>query len=80
MDNKPFGVRTHMHGAKDDRKKTLVMMHGYLGNSVGWLHMINPLAAKYRLVLFDHGSWGLNTRLAECSGLLSAEAAEQWMI
>ena len=80
MDGKPFGVRTHVYGSKDEGKKTLAMVHGYLGNSVGWLHMIRPLAERYRLVLFDHGSWGLNTRLAQCSGLLSEEAAEQWMI
>ena len=30
--------------------------------------------------MFDHGSWGLNTRLKESSGLASAEAAEAWMV
>ena len=41
--------------------------------------MIKPLAERYRLVLFDHGSWGLNSKLSECSGLASPEAAESWM-
>ena len=79
MDGKPFGVRTHIYGSEKTNKKTLVLVHGYLSNSVGWLYMIKPLAEKYRLVLFDHGSWGLNSKLSECSGLASSEAAEDWM-
>ena len=34
MDGKPFGVRTHTYGSKTDGKKTLVLMHGYLGSCV----------------------------------------------
>ena len=63
MDGKRFGVRTHIYGGQDNSKRTLVLVHGYLGNSVGWLYLIKPLAEKYRLVLFDHGSWGLNSKM-----------------
>ena len=76
MEGKPFGVRTHIYGPENTNKKTLVLVHGYLGNSVGWLYVIKPLAETYRLVLFDHGSWGLNSKLSECYGLESPEAAE----
>ena len=54
------------------------MTHGFMGASAVWIYMLKHLAEKYRLVLFDHGSWGLNTRLDASSGLESPEAAENW--
>ena len=78
VEGKPFRVRVHIYNKDDKEKKTLVMMHGYLGSSVCWSWMIKPLSEKYRLVLFDHNSWGLNTRLEKCSGFESKEAAEEF--
>ena len=79
MEGKPFRVRVITYGdeAKKD-KKTLVMTHGFLGCSLNWVWMFKPLAERYRLVLFDHSSWGLNTRLDQSVGMESEEAAENW--
>ena len=33
----------------------------------------------YRIVMFDNLGWGLNTRLEECPGTESPEAAEEWL-
>ena len=72
-------MRTIIYGRKEaETKKTLVMTHGFMGCSAVWIWMIKPLAEKYRLVFYDHGCWGLNTRLDKCSGLESPEAAENW--
>ena len=78
MLGKPFRVRTLIYGKKEENKKTLVMTHGFLGCSVNWVWMIGALSKKYRLVMFDHSSWGLNTRLDKCPGIESVEAAEDW--
>ena len=83
MDNKPFAVRTFDYGDKE--KKTLVLLSGYLGASVQYYPMFKELAEHYRLVLFDHGSFGLNTRipldagLDQCWGMESDEKAELWL-
>ena len=34
----------------------------------------------YRIVAFDNCGWGLNTRVQDCSGLESPEAAEKWLL
>ena len=78
MEGKPFQVRTIIYGDKEEEKKTLVMTHGFMGASAVWIWMLKHLAERYRLVLFDHGSWGLNTRLDTCEALESPEAAENW--
>ena len=78
MEGNPFEVRTIIYGKKEEGKETLVMTHGYMGSSSTWFWMLKPLAEKYRLVLFDHGSFGLNTRLDQSSGLDSPEASEEW--
>ena len=78
MEGKPFKVRVLVYGKKEENKKTLCMTHGYLGNSTVWGHMLNILAEHYRLVLFDNGSFGLNTRLEKTVATESPEAAEEW--
>ena len=62
MENKPFDVRTYVIG--DKQKKTLVLIHGYTGAAILFYKMLKPLSEKYRIVMFDHGSWGINTRWA----------------
>ena len=79
MEGKPFRVRTLIYGKKEEGKKTLCITHGYMGNSTVWTWMFKPLAENYRLVLFDHCSWGLNTRLETSESLESPEAAEAWI-
>ena len=44
------------------------------------MHLWTKLAERYRVVVFEHGSNGLNTKLNDCSGLQSSEAAERWVI
>ena len=63
MEGKPFRVRVLIIGKKEENKETPCMTHGYMGNSTTWGYMLNPLAEKYRLVLFDNITYGLNTRL-----------------
>ena len=79
IDNKPFNVRTFVIGDYTDEKPTLVMTHGAMRSSLSLNRMLKPLSKKYRLVIFDQMSWGFNTRLQGCSGIESAEAAENWM-
>ena len=79
MEGKPFNVRVLVIGKKEENKKTLCMTHGYMGNSTVWGYMINPLAEKYRLVLFDNITFGLNTRVEKSVASESPEAAEVWM-
>ena len=84
MDNKPFAVRTFDYG--DKSKKTVVLLHGYLGASVHFYKMLKPLSEHYRVVMFDHGSWGFNTRIPldsgpeACWGNESDEKAELWLL
>ena len=62
MDGRPFRVRVFEIG--DKSRETLVFMHGYLQSSLNFAipALFKPLADKYRVVFFDHGSTGLNTR------------------
>jgi pimeloyl-ACP methyl ester carboxylesterase len=73
-------VNTIIYGKDEEGKKTLVMTHSYLAVSSYWSMLLKSLSQRYRIVLFDHGSWGLNTRLEESAGLDSPEAAENWQI
>lgn len=82
MDDKPFGVRifeVDVHQGATP-KQTLVLMHGFLSASVCFYKILKSLAEKYRIVMFDTMSWGLNTRPEECSGMASVEAAEAWQL
>ena len=78
MDSKPFAVRTLEVDDSEAPKKTLVLMHGFLSASVCFYRILKSLSEKYRLVLFDTMSWGLNTRPEQCSGMASVEASEAW--
>ena len=80
MDGVPFDVRTHVVEDSISDKPTLVLIHGYLGASINYTKMLKPLRVKYRLVLFDMAGFGLNSRLTQCSGTESPEAAERWLI
>ena len=80
MDGNPFHVRTFVVDDKSNTKKTLVLTHGYTASALSYYTMMKTLSEKYRLVLFDNGSWGLNTRLKECDGLKSPKVAEAWLI
>ena len=55
------------------------MTHGYSGSSTSYSHMWKNLSSNYRLVFFDNFGWGMNTRLQECSGMESVEAADKWV-
>ena len=78
IDGEPFRVRTFEVG--DRSKQTLVLTHGYTASALSYYTMAKKLAEKYHLVLFDNGSWGLNTRLAKCDAVKSPKAAEEWLI
>ena len=84
MDNKPFAVRTFDYGDKE--KKTIVLLHGYMGAAVQFYPILKQLAEHFRIVMFDHGSWGYNTRipldvgLDQCWGMESDEKAELWLV
>ena len=74
----PFRVRVFEIG--DKSKETLVLTHGFSACALSYYTMLKTLSEKYRLVLFDNASWGLNTRLKECSGMQSPAKAEAWLI
>jgi len=57
-----------------------VLIHGFLSSAICFYPILKSLSEKYRIVMFDVMSWGLNTRLDECSGMESVEAAEAWML
>ena len=78
MDGNPFRVRTFEIGEKS--KETLVITHGYTASALTYYTMLKQLSETYRLVLFDNGSWGLNTRLKECEAVNSPKASETWLI
>ena len=56
------------------------MIHGYLASSVYFTKMLKELTKKYRVVLFDMGGFGLNSRPQDCYGIESVESAENWLI
>ena len=77
MDGNPFRVRTFKFG--DKTKKTLVMFGPINGSALLYVSIFSELAERYRVIAVEHGSHGMNTRLAECSGYASYEAAEEWL-
>ena len=78
MDQKPFRVRTFVVKPIIKESKTLVLLHGYVSSSVFFYKMLEPLARKYRIIMFENTSHGLNSRPTECSGMESPETAEAW--
>ena len=80
MEGKDYAVRTHIYN-DDKSKKTLLWTHGFgMSGVMGSFSLMKPLAEHYRLVIFDHGGWGLNTKVQETKALESPEASEQYII
>ena len=81
MEGKPYQVRTvyYKEPYKGTKKKTIVMTHGYGSNCTTFVTLLCHLAKKYDLVLYDNCGWGLNTKLTECKGLESKQAAFDWL-
>ena len=67
MEGKPFRVRVYECG--DKANQTLVCTFSYLYPQLHLMHLWTRLAEKYRIVVFEHGSLGLNTKLDDCYGL-----------
>ena len=61
-------------------KPTLVMTHGYASFAVSHFMIMKELAEHFRVIMFDNSSWGANTRLIECSGLESSQAANRYLL
>jgi pimeloyl-ACP methyl ester carboxylesterase len=51
------------HGQADT--EPVVLLHGYLGSHLSWRHLIEPLAARYRVVAPDWFGWGASGRNPE---------------
>jgi pimeloyl-ACP methyl ester carboxylesterase len=77
MEGKPFKVRTIKTGNPENQ--TLVLMHGFGIASCMFGPLLGYLSQKYRVVLFDNLSFGLNSRLKESVALDSSESAEEWI-
>ncbi len=43
----------------------IVLLHGYLGSHLSWRHLIEPLAARHRVLAPDWFGWGASGRNAE---------------
>ena len=77
MEGKPFKVRTYECGNKNN--KTLVFVTGYLASALRHSCIFDQLAQSYRVITFDHGSFGMNTRLATSNYVDSTKDAENWI-
>ena len=63
MEGQELAVRTHIYNDDKD-KKTLLMTHGFgMSGVLTAFKIMKPLAEHYRLVIFDHGGFGLNTKV-----------------
>ena len=80
VEGKKLAVRTIIYN-DDSSKKTLLMTHGF-GTSgvVTSFKIAKPLAEHYRLVIFDHMGWGLNTKIQETKALESPKASEAYVV
>ena len=56
------------------------MTHGYAVFALGRFSMFKDLAPHFRVIIFDNGSWGGNTRIAYSRGLESPEKADEVMV
>ena len=77
MEGKPFKVRTYECGSKAN--KTLVFVTGYLASALRHSCIFDELAKNYRVITFDHGCFGMNTRLESTNSADSNQDAEAWM-
>ena len=74
-------MRTIIYGDDDEKKKTLVMTHGYLLGAVCFFKIMKSLSEHYRLVMFDNLGYGLNTQRQECPAVAEGlDACEDWLI
>ena len=62
MSGKPFKVRTFYFGCEDKSKKTLIITHGFMANVPSMLTFLKMIAEHFRVIAYDNGNWGLNTR------------------
>jgi len=51
----------------------IVLLHGYLGSHLSWRHLIEPLAARHRVVALDWFGWGASGRNPELAYDYDAE-------
>ena len=80
MEGKDYAVRTCIYNDDKD-KKTLLMTHGFgMSGALTAFKIMKPLAEHYRLVIFDHGGFGLNTKIQETEALSSPEASEAYIV
>jgi len=82
IEGKDYAVRTHIYNDDKD-KKTLLMTHGFgMSGCMTAFKIMVPLAEHYRLVIFDHGGFGLNTKITEkpACALSSPDASEAYMV
>ena len=61
MENKPFRVRVYDCGNKNN--KTLVFVQGYFASALRTIYFFDKLASNYRVIMIEHGSVGLNSKL-----------------
>ena len=66
MDGQPFRVRIFEGG--DQSKKSLVIWTGYIP-ALRIANIFDDLAKTYRFIIFEQGSWGINSSPSNCSGL-----------
>jgi pimeloyl-ACP methyl ester carboxylesterase len=82
VEGKKLAVRTCIYN-DDKSKKTLVITHGFGCNgAMTAFKILVPLAEHYRIVIFDNGGWGLNTKVKkeETQALASPEASENYIV
>lgn len=82
MEGKDYAVRTHIYNDDKD-KKTLLMTHGFgMSGVLTSFKIAKPLAEHYRLVIFDNGGFGLNTKITEKpeQALSSPDASEAYIV
>ena len=82
MDEKPFRVRTITISPEVETPdtKTLLLVHGFWSSALIFYRMFDALSEKYKVILIDSMSHGINSRPKSCSGIASPEAAEAWQL
>jgi pimeloyl-ACP methyl ester carboxylesterase len=78
FDGQEFRARYFTFG--DESKPTLLMTLGHGAAVLQAVLTFKGLAENFRVIAFDSFSFGANTRMDYCSGLESAERAEECML
>ena len=78
FDGQEFRARYFTFG--DESKPTLLMTLGFGAAVLQAVLTFKGLAENFRVIAFDSFSFGANTRMDYCSGLESAERAEECML